>query len=144
MEVRLALNFNPQQGMILVCDFRGYEDPEMNKRRPVVVVSPRFRNRQRLCAVVPLSTTPPRPIEPYHYRLVVDPVLPEPYASPFHWVKADMVYTVSFSRLSALCIGKDVSGQRIYDNRVISQADLVGIQKALLHGIGLGSLTPHL
>lgn len=140
----MAIDFNPQQGAILVCDFRGYESPEMNKKRPVVVVSPRFRNRQRLCSVVPLSTTPPRPIELYHYRLVTDPPLPEPYPEPFHWVKADMVYTVSFSRLSVLYMGKDVSGRRLYDNRVVSDTDLLNIKKAVLHGIGMGALTPFL
>jgi mRNA interferase MazF len=76
--------------------------------------------------------------------LVIDPVLPAPYDSPFHWVKADMTYTVSFSRLSAMCVGRDAQGQRLYDNRVISPDQLVAVQKALLHGIGLGPLTLHL
>lgn len=49
--------------------------------------------------IVPLSTTPQKDIEGYHYKLFIDPVLPEPYNAEFHWVKADMVYTVSLDRL---------------------------------------------
>ena len=59
----MALKFHPKPGTILVCDFRqGFRAPEMIKRRPVVVVSPRLRNRTDLCTVVPLSTIEPRPI----------------------------------------------------------------------------------
>jgi uncharacterized protein YifN (PemK superfamily) len=56
----MAIHFHPQRGTIVVCDFRGFEAPEMQKRRPVVVVSPRLRHRDNLCTVVPLSTTAPR------------------------------------------------------------------------------------
>lgn len=113
----------------------------MTKRRPVVVISPRFRTRGSLCTVVPLSTTPPRPEAPYHFRLETDPVLPAPYDSAYHWVKADMVYTVAFNRLFLLNRGKDERGNRLYDQRIISAADLSSIQRALLHGIGLERLT---
>lgn len=141
----MALQFHPEQGTILICDFNGYVEPEMVKRRPVVVISPRLRNRGNLCAVVPLSSTEPRKIEPYHFRLHTTPTLPAPYTNSFHWVKADMVYTVSFSRLALMTHGlKDKQGKRIYDQRIVDKADLLKIQSAVLHGLGLTSLTVHL
>jgi hypothetical protein len=41
--------------------------------------------------------------------------LPAPYDADYHWVKADMVYTLSFNRLFLLCTGKDLTGTREYD-----------------------------
>ena len=140
----MAISFHPEPGTILVCDFTGFRAPEMVKRRPVVVVSPRLRRRKGLCTVVPLSTSPPDPVEPYHYRLHTIPPLPDPYNSPSHWVKADMVYTVSFDRLFLMHSSKGADGKRIYDQRVIDKADLIKIKAALLHGIGLTSLTGYL
>ena len=55
-----------------------------------------------------------------------------------------MVYTVSFERLFLMRSGMGPGGKRIYDQRVIDKADLLKIQAALLHGIGLTSLTDYL
>jgi len=134
----------PEQGTIVICDFKGFVSPEMVKRRPALVISPRLRNRQRLCTVIPLSTTEPRPIEAYHHRLHVDPVLPHPYTNKSQWVKADMVYTVSFDRLSLPFKKKDDVGKRIYDVRVIDKSDLLKVQQCMLHGLGLTVLTDYL
>jgi uncharacterized protein YifN (PemK superfamily) len=71
-------------------------------------------------------------------------VLPAPYNAVFHWVKADMLYTVAFSRLHLPFDGKDVSGKRNYDVRVIDPADLLKIQEAVLHGLGLPRLTSYI
>lgn len=84
----MALTFHPKPGVVLVCDFAGYVAPEMIKRRPVVVVSPAHLRRPNLLAVVPLSTTPPDPIAPYHYRLSGNPV-PGSDATEV-WAKCDM------------------------------------------------------
>jgi uncharacterized protein YifN (PemK superfamily) len=140
----MSLPYHPEQGTIVICDFKGSIDPEMNKRRPAIVVSPRLRQRGRLCAIVPLSTTPPSQIMPYHYKLHVEPVLPEPYNARFHWVKADMIYTVSFDRLSLPFNGKDAGGKRVYDVRVIDKADLIKVQECILHGLGMIALTAYL
>ncbi len=140
----MAIKYHPEQGSILVCDFDGFKAPEMVKRRPVVVISPRLRNRTGLCTVVPLSSTPPKEIAPYHFRLHTTPALPSPYNNPHHWVKADMIYTVAFDRLSALFAGKDESGKRIHDYRVIDSADLKKIQECVLHSLGLTVLTSYL
>ncbi len=140
----MPLPYHPEPGTIVICDFKGFVPPEMVKRRPAIIISPRLRNRGKLCAIVPLSSTPPSHIMPYHYKLHVDPVLPEPYNEKFHWVKADMVYTVSFDRLSLPFNGKDANGKRNYDVRVIDKSDLIKIQQCVLHGLGLTSLTDYL
>ena len=136
----MAIHFHPEIGTIVVCDFTGFVSPEMTKRRPAIVISPRFRDRGELCTVVPLSTTPPPVVMPYHYQIKIEPALYEPYNHDVHWVKADMVYSVSFARLY-LPNRKDEQGKRIYDIRVIKNEDLIAIQKCVLHGIGLTALT---
>jgi uncharacterized protein YifN (PemK superfamily) len=51
------INFHPKRGTVLMCDFT---------RRPVVVVSPRYRRHTGLCLVVPFSTVRPLDVEPHH------------------------------------------------------------------------------
>ena len=140
----MAIKFHPEQGTILVCDFHGLNAPEMTKRRPAIVLSARLRQRQGLCTVVPLSTTTPKPQMAYHYRLHTTPHLPAPYDADYHWVKADMVYTVSFARLFLICTGKDLLGVREYDIRILDKPDLRAVQACALHGLGMGDLTNYL
>jgi mRNA interferase MazF len=140
----MSLRYHPEIGTILICDFQGFIEPEMVKRRPVIVVSPRLRNRDRQCTVVPLSTKAPYPIMAYHYKLKLDDPLPEPYASPFQWVKGDMLATVSFDRLSLPHTGKDKKGKRQYIVRVIEDTDLRNIRSCILHAMALSRLTGHL
>jgi len=140
----MPLKYHPEQGTIVICDFSEFVSPEMTKRRPAVIISPRLRKREGLCTIVPLSTTQPKEIAPYHFKLHTDPSLPKPYDAKFHWVKADMIYTVSFTRLSLPFSRKDSNGKRIYDVRVIDQADLLKIRQCVLHAIGLTSLTGYM
>ena len=140
----MALQFHPEQGTIVICDFTGFVSPEMVKRRPAIIVSPRLRRREGLCTIVPLSTTPPEPVAPYHFKLHVAPPLPAPYNANYHWVKADMLYTVSFNRLNLPFLGKDSSGKRKYDVRIIDPADLIKIQDCMMHALGLTRLTGYL
>jgi len=138
----MALQIHPQAGAVLVCDFEpGFRAPEMVKRRPVIVVSPRLRRRDGLCTVVPLSTTPPDEELAYHHRIEFTPPLPAPYDAPAHWVKADMIYTVGFHRLYPLRRGKTEIGRRQYDNRVIAAAELAAIRRCILHALGMQALT---
>ena len=140
----MAIEFHPQPGTILICDFDGLRDPEMIKRRPVVTISPRLRNRGRLVSVVPFSTTPPFVACDYHHKLVVNPPLPAPYDEPSHWIKADMIYTVGFHRLFVPQLKKAPDGERQYDLRLISEDDLLHIRACVLRGIGLSRLTDYL
>lgn len=133
----MAISIHPAPGAILIADFGHNRVPEIVKRRPVIVISPRFRERTGLCAVVPCSTTAPRKMQPYHYKLIVAPSLPPPYDDEEMWVKADLVYTLSFERLSWPFSGKDGNGKRIYDMRHVSDIDFNGIQDCVRAGLGL-------
>ncbi len=95
----LPQHFYPKRGHVLLCDFsRGFVEPEMIKRRPVVVVSPSDTHSRRLCTVIPLSTTEPSPVKPWHYALKSNPN-PLETSDVQVWAKCDMLYTVSFDRL---------------------------------------------
>jgi mRNA interferase MazF len=140
----MTLQYQPELGTIVICDFRGFIEPEMIKRRPAIIVSPRFKHRDRLCTIVPLSTTKPDIIMPYHYKLKMDEPLPPPYNSPYHWVKGDMFATVSFDRLDLPCAGRNGAGKRQYIVNVIEEIDLRNIRECMLHAIGLSCLTGHI
>jgi len=140
----MALLFHPTPGDIIVCDFRGSVGAEMTKRRPVVVVSPNFKSRTGLCCVVPLSTTAPGQIADYHYQLTLAPPLPPPFDSLQMWVKGDMLSTVSFERLDLLRTERKYLGRREYAKCRVPTEALPEIYRAVLNGLGLGRLTPHL
>lgn len=60
----MPITFSPKPGTVLLCDYdlgrTAHVPPDMTKRRPVVVVSPRSRHHFRsLILVVPLSTVAP-------------------------------------------------------------------------------------
>lgn len=136
----MAINFHPEQGTILICDFPGFVEPEIVKRRPVIVLSPRLRSRGNLCTIVPCSTTPPKPVQPYHHRIRIDPPLPAPYDSEVQWIKTDMIYTVGFNRLFLPFLGKVAAdGKRQYDVRTVSDDDLELIQQGALKALGLNA-----
>lgn len=140
----MAINEHPAIGTILTCDFnKGFIEPEMVKRRPVIVISPKISVRYKLCTVVALSTKPPTIAMPYHCKLAFDPPLPEPYTGE-NWVKGDMVYAVSFDRLDLIRTGKDQSGKRTYRYETISPDQLKQVRKCVLSALGLASLTVHL
>jgi mRNA interferase MazF len=140
----MSIKFHPQIGTIVICDYNtGFRSPEMVKRRPAIIVSPRFRSRPSLCSIVPLSTTPPTPPMPYHYKLMMDTPLPRPYHSMVQWVKADMITTIAFDRLNLPFNGKDANGRRIYEERVIEKNDLAEIRKCILSALGMNFLTEY-
>lgn len=136
----MPITFNPVAGTILLCDYSGSIAPEMEKTRPVVVISPAFKSRYKLATVVALSTDP-NPVEAYHYQFTLNP---PPFNSPDMWVKGDMVFTASFDRLDRFRLGKNAAGVRTYGIRQLPAGVLPEIHKAVLNGLGLGRLTPHL
>jgi uncharacterized protein YifN (PemK superfamily) len=140
----MALNIHPDIGTVVICDFSGFIAPEMVKRRPAIVISPRFRGRGDLCSVVPLSTTSPNPIMPYHCQINFNPPLPHPYTAPTMWAKCDMYCAVSFKRLFLPISGRDAQNKRIYDIRILNVPDLKMVRECVLHSMGLSGLTPHL
>ncbi|MBR0778544.1 type II toxin-antitoxin system PemK/MazF family toxin [Bradyrhizobium diazoefficiens] len=142
----MPLAYYPSPGEIVLCNYgTGFISPEMTKLRPAVVVSPRLRRRADLVAVVPLSTTPPNSTEAHHCCITLAVPLPKPFEEPENWVKCDMVATVALSRLDRFRDGREPGGgARKFRTGKVSAAQLVEIRKAILHGLGLGSLTIHL
>lgn len=132
------------QGTIVLCNYNsGFRVPEMQKVRPAIIVSPRLSYRDKLCAVVPLSGTPPERDVAYAVRLDLD--LPPPWGLQPRWAKADMVATVCFDRLDMFRTERDRrTGQRKYLHPKLNLKELKSVQVAILHGLGLGSLTEHL
>lgn len=140
----MSIAEHPALGAILICDFSGFKVPEMVKRRPVVVISPKIAARAQLCTVIALSTTDPMPRMPYHCQLRFSPLLPEPWNNEFMWVKGDMVYSVGFHRLDLLRQGRRENGKRNYIIRCLSQDQITEVRKCFLRSIGLSALTKHL
>lgn len=141
----MAIREHPEKGSILYCDFnQGFTEPEMVKRRPVIVVSPKIAARKGLCTVVGLSTTAPSPVMPYHAQLDVNPPLPPYFESKGIWIKGDMIYSVGFHRLDFISFGKDTTGKRIYYLSTISPEQLKVVQSCILRGMGMQTLTKHL
>jgi uncharacterized protein YifN (PemK superfamily) len=125
-------------GQILMADFSDLKQPEMTKIRPVIVLSPRLPYRSELVTVVPISLTPPRHQLPFCYRLSRNYHPGENDDTP-SWAKADMVMTIALSRLNGFKIGK-----RKWEYPELSAEDLVEVRRAVLHGLGYGSLATSL
>jgi len=82
------------------------------------------------CHAVPLSTA----FKPYVTASV---------NSTEQWVKADMLATVSFNRLSLPFSGKGANGKRQYIKKIIKGHDFESIQRCMLNAVGLNHLTQH-
>lgn len=137
----MAIHYEPRLGTLVRCDFRGgFKPPEMVKRRLCVVVSRRSLKRGRLCTVIPLSTTPPDPVLPFHHALTHSELPPECEGREV-WAKCDMIFCASWDRLDLVSMGRDrASGRRTYWTRIIGHDDLRAIKRGILHTLGLDSL----
>lgn len=134
----MPINFIPDAGQILMCDFTsGFLRPEMQKVRHCVVVSPRYRRHTGCCLIVPLSTVPPENPEPYHY-LVPRNAYPCMTGNVDIWVKGDMITHAAFGRLDRPL----EDGRRV--RRCLNLNDFRAVKIALLNAIGLIDLIQHL
>lgn len=141
----MAIQDHPSPGSILMCDFNsGFKEPEMVKRRPVIVLSPKIAARPKLCTVVALSTTAPQAIQPYHCMVTFDPTLPPPFNAKEMWVKGDMIYSAGFHRLDLIRLGTRENGKRQYYFKTLSADDMKHVRTCVLRGLGLSTLTKHL
>jgi len=127
----MGINYHPDLGEALWCDYSGRE-PEMIKTRIAIVIVPRACQRSRLTTVVPLSTTPPRLVRPWHVRLDRDP-LPEGGADEV-WAKCDMINVVSFDRLRGHF--RRWRGRREYHKMRVSLKELQSIRQGVLNALG--------
>jgi mRNA interferase MazF len=141
----MPLLYHPKVGEILLCDYdSGFIEPEMVKRRPVVVISPRLRKRAGLVSVIPLSTTEPDELMDFHIVIELAKPLPKPFQSKTTWAKCDMISTVSLKRLDRFKEARGGQGQRSWISGQLDQHQIKRVKTGLLFGLGLGSLTLHL
>ena len=134
----MPIQYDPPPRTVLLCDYSkgGFRAPEMVKRRPVIVISPRLRHRNHLLTVVPLSTTAPTHPVAHHCQITVPQPLPG-FPAPVCWVKADMIATVAFDRLDMFRTDRDPSGKRKYLSPRISEADFSAVLAAVRAALGL-------
>ncbi len=131
------LTTHPAQGTIVRVDLsQGFQPPEMGKRRPAIVLSREIPGRPLMCAIVPLSTSAPRPPLAHHMRITFVPPLPAPYSSATAWVKGDIVLTVGFHRLRYLFSGQP-GGHKRYDIRVLDPVTFARGQECVRCGLSL-------
>lgn len=115
---------------MLVADFRGFEPPEICKKRPVIVVSPRLPNRGDLVAVVPTSTTAPRKEMPYHVRLSRNYAPWDAGGGPV-WAKCDLLMNIGLHRLDGFKVGR-----RAWETPQISEQDLERVRAGVMAALG--------
>ena len=127
----MPLLYQPKEGSVLICDFRGYEVPEMVKIRPVVVIR-KHRTNSLLVTVVPLSTTAPDSALEHHLELANH----LQGATPTCWTKCDMVATVSLSRLDRIKT-RDRQGKRTYVISQLETDEFAAIKTAVRRALGL-------
>jgi len=138
----MGIQYAVAAGTILLCDYdTGFRPPEMVKRRPAVVISPRLPHRDQLCTVVPLSTTPPSANVPYVCQIDLAAPLPAPFNAGTVWAKADMLATVAFWRLDLFRTKRDVDGKRQYLKPALTAEDIQRVRICVLHALGMSGLT---
>ena len=128
----MPLQYQPKEGSIVICDFRGNETPEMVKVRPVVILRKHKHNSQ-LVTVVPLSTTAPTVVENHHLQLPA--YVPGPSATC--WAKCDMVYTVSLARLDRCMVRSRHGGGRQYVVYSLTPEEFKAVKTAVVTALGL-------
>ena len=108
------ISLQVKKTQLVYCDFKGMIVPEINKKRPVIIVS--WRYRHGLCSVVPISSSAPKKIEDWHY-LLPKTSLPTSLRNKECWVKCDMIMSVATARLDRV-----KNGGR-YANFFVSEED---------------------
>ncbi len=134
----MALLFQPKLRSIVICDFNGFIEPEIIKKRPVVVIAAHKRN-SKLVTVVPLSTTAPNPVEAHHYRLKQNP-LPDSSPNLEVWAKCDMLAVVSIDRLDQYRTARGPDHRRQYLKIQIGPEQFDEIRRGGASALGLVSL----
>lgn len=92
------LRFQPKEGSIVFCNYKGFSKPEMVKNRPVIIVH-KHRSNSKLVAVVPISTTKASNEQNFHIELDAGFSLIN-LDGKQSWIKCDMINVVSIERLN--------------------------------------------
>jgi uncharacterized protein YifN (PemK superfamily) len=126
----MALPFMPLPGSIVICDFVGYREPEMVKKRRVAVVSSSRLFKKPSDAtviVVPLSELELQPLLPWHHGIEGGR-----YAGlRACWAKGDLVAHVGLGRLDR------VFHRGGWIMPVVHRSDLIAIRSAVAHAMGM-------
>ncbi len=128
----MGIDYHPSVGEALWCDYSG-SVPEMVKRRIAVVISPKASQRPSLVTVVPVSSTRPLIVKPWHVKLGRDPY-PKGDKDEL-WVKCDMINVVCFQRLSGY--HTRWNGQRKYMKMQVSIDELEAIREGVRKALNL-------
>jgi uncharacterized protein YifN (PemK superfamily) len=137
----MAILYAVGQGTALICNYNQFRPPEMVKRRPAIVVSPRLPHRDGLCAVVPLSQSQNARPALWDVRIEFEKELPLPFPGKVFWAKCDMLFTSGFNRLQLFQTGKDQYGRRKYLKPKLTEQQLLEVHKGILSSLGLHTLT---
>lgn len=130
----MAINFVPERGRILICDFDMAKiHPENAKQRRVVVMSPRSYNERHgsgpgRCVVVPFSVTGPIVTRPSDIFFKVGPYKA---LTKDTWANCDSVMAVSHARLDRVYIGHGKHSEEL-----LSAADFKRLEAGLRHALG--------
>jgi uncharacterized protein YifN (PemK superfamily) len=140
----MALPNAPDRGSIIIVNFElgggGVGDEMCKPMRPCVVIQNNRLHRARLVTVVPLSTTEPDPVKPWHHLMDhrsfrAWPVGWDEQGTP-RWAACDYVTTVSLDR----CVHpyrKEPYGRRAYTRVFAIKADLTEIERRVKWCLGL-------
>ena len=141
----MAILYHVPVGTIVLCNYArgGFVPPEMVKRRPAIVVTPKLAQRDDLCGVLPLSGTIPEHPVSYVVRLELPEPLPEPFDETVWWAKCDVINTVALTRLDLFRVGRD-GGKREYLRPRLTPEQIREVRTGMLNGFGLGELAQHL
>ena len=130
----MPVNFVPERGRILICDFdMARVQPENSKQRRVVVMSPRSYNERHgtgpgRCIVIPFSATEPKVKRPSD---IYFPAGQYKALSKDTWAACDSVMAVSHARLDRVYVGHGA-----HSSELLSAADLKRLEVGLRHALG--------
>lgn len=132
----MGLMYPPARGEVLIGDFNNLFHHEMDKIRPCIVISPKFQQRALITTVVCLSTTPPNTVMSYHGKLFFNPPISPKFNATEMWIKGDMVYTVSLSRLNRPFVILP-NRKRSYPARILDKQQMDTVINCVLNGLGI-------
>lgn len=130
----MAINFVPERGRILICDFdMARVHPENSKVRRVAVVSPRSYNQRHgagagRCVVVPFAVTKPSILKPSDVFFPTGSYLA---LTKDTWANCDSLMAVSHARLDRVYIGHGKHSEEL-----LTDVDLKRLEAAIRHALG--------
>lgn len=136
----IQLKYPVKPKTILLCDYGagGFQEPEMVKKRPAVVIMGALPGRPNLHTVVPLSGSESDNRRIYQCKITLASPLPDPFPQSVWWVKADMIATVGLARLDLFRTERDQYGKRRYLTSLrVSDEQFSLIQEAIRNALGL-------